>query len=100
MRKQIEQIQTLLEDILEEAKDEKVPTWQKITLRDLHKIRPGVTLKRIYNGSESIIHVGSDPYWTSWKPENMRHIFVYRDRHNCENSINDLFNGEVYIQKS
>ena len=88
---------------------EKKLEWQEITIRDLHKIRPGVTLKRVVRSSkyESIIHVTSDPYWTSWEPSNA-HILVCTiepgsghgtyNGHN-EYSINDLFNGCVYINR-
>jgi hypothetical protein len=81
------------------------PEWQEITMRDLDKIRPGVTLKRIIDkGCETIIHVTSDPYWTSWHAPSMNHILVFKDRSSSgftehEDSINDLFNGKVYIQE-
>lgn len=81
--------------------EEKKPEWKKITLRDLHKIRPGVTLKRILSQSyERIINVVSDPYWSTW---NLEHVFVYKERRSSgqekESRINGLFDdGEVYIQ--
>ena len=76
--------------------------WEKITLRDLCKIRPGVKLKRIWNDHEEIIHITSDPYWASWV--DFPHILLYRSKHysshtsDREHSINDLFNGDVYLK--
>ncbi len=88
--------------------EEDRPKWEKLTLKDLHKIRPGVTLKRIIESRyESIIHVTSDPYWSSWQALGyLNHILVCtvekgssgRPEKNNEYSINKLFDGDVYIQ--
>ena len=89
------------------------PEWKEITFKNLAKIRSGVTLKRTVThcGHEAIIHVLSDPYWTSWDETNpyLDHIFVVKIREgsghgkrsgdDCEYSVNDLFNGSVYIKE-
>lgn len=102
-------IQELIQcGFIEEEKSE----WKEINLRSLDRIRPGVTLKRIIkSGHESIIDVLSDPYWVSWHntDPHLDHILVisikkdsghgrYRDR-DSEYSINDLFNGKVFIEE-
>ena len=91
--------------------EEKEPEWYEITMKDLHKIRGGITLKRVLSGGhESIFNVTSDPYWSSWQPEGyLSHILVctieegsthgMSIRGVSEYSINDLFNGKVYISK-
>lgn len=90
--------------------EEKKPEWERITLKDLHRIRPGVMLKRILVPYEKIIHVESDPYWSLWSlTGRFDHILVYKEKliqagqsfrsgQERESSINDLFDGEVYIQ--
>ncbi len=91
---------------------QKTKSWEKISMRDLDKIRPGVILKRIFDGHESIIHVTSDPYWSSWsEATSLQHIFVckvkrfghhevqYVMNNIYEYSINNLFKGDVYIEQ-
>lgn len=78
--------------------------WREITLRDLDKIREGVTLKREVEDCTTICHVHSEPFWTSW-PSNP-HILVfkcvadYNHRYGThgEMPINDLFNGKVFLK--
>ena len=89
-------------------KEEK-PEWQEITMRDLHKIRAGVTLKRVLEDKrESIVHMASNPYWSSWQLSGyLSHILVCQISNESgygiykngvyEYGINDLFNGRVYI---
>jgi len=80
---------------IEEVKKE---AWVKIGYKDLHKIRPGKKIKRVYAGHEQTYDITTDPYWTTWNSR--PHILVvkskYRDGED-EYSINDLFNGDVYI---
>ena len=89
--------------------EEEKPEWQEITMRDLHKIRAGETFKRVLEDKrESIVHVASHPYWSSWQLSGrLSHILVCRISNESghgtykngvyEYSINDLFNGRVYI---
>jgi len=82
-------------DFIEKVEKE---TWVKIGYKDLHKIRPGKKIKRVYAGHEQTYDITTDPYWTTWSSR--PHILVvkskYRDGED-EYSINDLFNGDVYI---
>ncbi len=85
------------------------PEWERITMRNLNEIRNGVTIKRTFDRRDLLIHVTSDPYWSSWRKERP-HILVFSIKRGCglgidinganEYSINDLFTGNVYILRN